>query len=181
MPQRPTSLATPVERTIAQTASERCREFLESERDALHMEHAGGASSISATSPRVLTVGLLITRTLLHRLLLQPREAMLAPKTTPRGMANLRMIAAMLYVLGCAVPLVPLRPELRGRKLAHALKQDPEATTAFKGELERLEENGLPLLQEWVWEAAALLGQWTQTVLRAARNAARDVAQDPLA
>ena len=29
-----------------------------SERDALHMEGAGGASSISATSPRVLTVGL---------------------------------------------------------------------------------------------------------------------------
>ena len=152
-----------------------------SERDSLHMEGAGGASSISATSPRVLTVGLLITRTLLHRLLLQPREAMLAPKTTPRGMANLRMIAAMLYVLGCAVPLVPLRPEVRGKKLADALKQDPEATTAFKGELERLEENGLPLLQGWVWEAAALLGQWTQTVLRAARNAARDVAQDPLA
>ena len=96
----------------------------------------------------MLTVGLLITRTLLHRLLLQPREAMLAPKTTPRGMANLRMLAAMLYVLGCAVPLVPLRPEVRGTKLADALKQDPEATTAFKGELERLEENGLPLLQE---------------------------------
>ena len=86
----------------------------QSERDALHMAGAGGASSISATSPRVLTVGLLITRTLLHRLLLQP-EAMLAPKTTPRGMANLRMLAAMLYVLGCAVPLVPLRPELRGK------------------------------------------------------------------
>ena len=154
-----------------------------SERDSLHMdmERAGGASCISATSPRVLTVGLLLTRTLLHRLLLQPREALLAPKTTPRGMANLRMIAAMLYVLGCAVPLVPLRPEVRGKKLADALKQDPEATAAFKGELERLEENGLPLLQEWVWEAAAVLGQWTQTVLRAARNAARDVAQDPLA
>ena len=151
-----------------------------SERAALHMA-ASGASSITATSPRVLTVGLLLTRTLLHRLLLQPREAMLAPKTTPRGMANLRMIAAMLYVLGCAVPLMPLRPEVRGAKLAAALKQDPEATAAFKGELERLEENGLPLLQEWVWEAAAVVYQWTQTVLRAARNAARDVAQDPLA
>ena len=81
-----------------------------SERAALHMA-ASGASSITATSPRVLTVGLLLTRTLLHRLLLQPREAMLAPKTTPRGMANLRMIAAMLYVLGCAVPLMPLRPD----------------------------------------------------------------------
>ena len=151
-----------------------------SERAALHMA-ASGASSITATSPRVLTVGLLLTRTLLHRLLLQPREALLAPKTTPRGMANLRMIAAMLYVLGCAVPLMPLRPEVRGAKLAAALKQDPEATAAFKGELERLEENGLPLLQEWVWEAAAVVYQWTQTVLRAARNAARDVAQDPLA
>ena len=68
-----------------------------------------------------------------------------------------------------------------GAKLAAALKQDPEATAAFKGELERLEENGLPLLQEWVWEAAAVVYQWTQTVLRAARNAARDVAQDPWA
>ena len=151
-----------------------------SERAALQMA-ASGASSITATSPRVLTVGLLLTRTLLHRLLLQPREALLAPKTTPRGMANLRMIAAMLYVLGCAVPLMPLRPEVRGAKLAAALKQDPEATATFKGELERLEENGLPLLQEWVWEAAAVLYQWTQTVLRAARNAARDVALDPLA
>ena len=120
-------------------------------------------------------MGLLLTRTLLHRLLLRPREALLAPKTTPRGMANLRMVAALLYVLGQAVPLLSLRPEVRGAKLAAALRQDPEATLLFRGELERLEENGLPLLQEWVWDAAAVAHQWTQTVLRAARLAARDV------
>ena len=67
------------------------------------------------------------------------------------------------------------------RGLIAVKEQDPEATATFKGELERLEENGLPRLQEWVWEAAAVVYQWTQTVLRAARNAARDVALDPLA
>lgn len=151
-----------------------------SERALLRVE-PGGASSITPGSPRVLTVGLLLTRTLLHRLLLMPREAGLAPKTTPRGMANLRMIGAMLYVLGQAVPLLQERPGTRVAKLAAALRQDPEATALFRGELDRLEENGLPLLQEWVWDAAAIVQQWTETLLRAARNAARDVALDPLA
>lgn len=142
-----------------------------SEQAALRLGH-NGASEITAESPKVLTLGLLLTRTLLHRLLLKPREAMIATQTPPKGMANLRMVAAMLYVLSKAVLLLPLKPEVRGPRLAAALKQDPEATRPFRGELERLEENGLPLLQEWLWEATTVLYRWTHSLLRAARDAA---------
>jgi hypothetical protein len=149
-----------------------------SERAALRIGADGASQQLTAESPRVLTIGLVFTRTLLQRLLLRPREAMLAPKTTPRGMANLRMIAAMLYVLGKAVPLLPLRPEVRGQRLVAALRMDTEATKEFRGELERLQENGLPLLEEWLWEATAVLYRWTQSLLQASRRAAAVTARD---
>ena len=43
---------------------------------------------------------------LLHRLLLRPIKGLLASKEPKKGMDNLRMLAAMLYVLGKAVPLL---------------------------------------------------------------------------
>ena len=128
---------------------------------------------MSPESPRLLALGLLITRTLVHRLLLRPKEGLLTARNpSPRGKANLRMLSAMMYVLGKAVPLQMLRPEVRAGRLQRLLKQDDEAVAPFRGELDRLIENGLPLLDEWMWEAAEVLRLWVQGMLHAARAAA---------
>ena len=102
----------------------------------------------------------------------------IVPYTLPPDSPNLRMLAAMLYVLGKAVPLLGARPAQRGARLAAALKQDDAACRPFRGELERLEENGLALLGEWPWDAAGVLQRWVQGVLQAARAAAAAKADD---
>ena len=146
-----------------------------------------GAWSPQEGSPLRLVVGLLLVRVVVLKQLLRPHEHGLAAKApSALAAANLRMIGATVLYLchaGLASGGGEARLEGQGRALAgvdgegvgaldktetqRTLLLDAATTAPLAPELQRLVENGIPLLGEWPAQGLVLVRSWGTAILRA--------------
>ena len=133
------------------------------ERAALTQLPDGSQAPASGDSARLLAVHLVLTRVLVLQLLLRPEG--LRTKPSARGQGNLRMLAALVHYLCHAALATDDGGVERG------LARDAEVSEPFASELQRLRENGLPLLDQWVTETHGMINSWASAMLRAASNA----------
>ena len=143
--------------------------LLPSEKAALRLQ-ASGCYAPTEASPRLLAVQLVLTRVLLQRLLLRPREHGLASGKPPsQGASNLKMLAAYLHLIFQTALVAGGGGRIGAggdARVSAVLEQDAEASRGFSAELTRLMDNAPPLLHQYAAEAATGVLSWSDSMLR---------------